>query len=189
MRAASWSSCNFPTATGSYRFPLLGYRTSDGATTLVRTSMTLIDIIGHRVIGGRVLAVMHDDAVLMRSDPVDAAAARTEFGRACPERLARQSTGVARGRLAPVDSESVGTVLVRVTWDEPVVVDRTTLTKREHIRETYTDDQGAWMLCDIPVRREITLRWDARGKERTIPFTVPTAGSVVTVGAPSQGAP
>jgi len=172
-----------------HRFPLLGYRTSDGATTLVRSSMTLIDIVGHRVVGGRVLAVLHDDAPLMRADPVDGAVARTEFGRACPERLARQGTGAARGRLAPVDSESVGAVLVRATWDEPVVVDRTTLTKREHIREAYTDDQGAWVICDIPLRRELTLRWNARGSERTIPFTMPTAGSIVTVSAPGQGPP
>lgn len=168
-----------------HRFPLLGYRTSDGASTLVRTSMTLIDIIGHRTEGGRVLAVLHERMPLMRADPVEAAFANTEFGRACPERYGRLSSGMARGTLAPVDSERVSGVLVRATWDEPVVVDRTLFTKREHIRETYTDDSGGWVLCDIPSRRDITLRWEARGQERTIPFTIPAAAGAVTVNPPA----
>ena len=164
-----------------HRFPLLGYRTSDGATTLVRTSMTLIDIVGHRVIGGRVLAVLHEQAPLMRADPVEGALATSEFGRACAERLGRQNTGAARGLLVPVDSESVSGILVRVTWDEPVVVDRTLFTKREHLREAFTDERGGFLLCDLPARRDLTLRWEARGQERTIPFTLPAAGTVVTV--------
>ncbi len=167
------------------RFPLLGYRTSDGATTLVRTSMTLIDITGHRVVGGRVLAVVNDGLTLMRSDPVEGALATSEFGRLCPERIVRQNTGAARGVLAPVDSEPVRGVLVRATWSEPVVVDRTLLTQREHVRETFTDEQGNWLLCDIPTRRDVTLRWEARGQERTIPFTLPAAGTVITVVKPA----
>lgn len=164
------------------RFPLLGYRTSDGNTTLVRTSMTLIDITGHRVVGGRVLAVMLDELTLMRSDPVEGTLANSDFGRACPERIVRQNTGAARGVLVPVDSESVRGVLVRATWSEPVVVDRTQLTQREHVRETYADEQGSWRICDIPTRRDITLRWEARGQERTFAFTLPAVGTVVTVG-------
>lgn len=164
-----------------YRFPLLGYRTSDGATTLVRTSMTLIDIVGHRVSGGRVLAVLHDARPLMRADPVEGALASSEFGRACAERIGRQNTGAARGAIVPVDSESVSGILVRATWDEPVVVDRTLLTKREHLREAFTDDRGGFLVCDLPARRDITLRWESRGQERTIPFKLPAAGTVVTV--------
>lgn len=164
------------------RYPLLGYRTSDGVTTLVRTSMTLVDITGHRSVGGRVLAVMLDQHALMRSDPVEGALANSEFGRACPERIVRQATGAARGALAPVDSESVRGIVVRATWSEPVVVDRTQLTQREQVRETFTDEQGGWRICDVPPRRDIMLRWDARGQERTIPFTLPAAGTVVTVG-------
>jgi hypothetical protein len=166
------------------RFPLLGYRTSDGATTLIRTSMTLVDITGHRVVGGRVLAVLHEQAPLVRLDPVEGAFANTEFGRACPERLGRQNTGAARGTIVPVDSESVSGRLVRATWTEPVVVDRTQLTVREHVRETFTDERGQWLVCDIPARREVTVRWDARGQEKTIPFTLETAGSVVTLPRP-----
>lgn len=167
------------------RVPLLGYRTSDGATTLVRTSMSLIDITGHRVVGGRVLAVVLDRLALMRSDPVKGALANTAFGRACPERIVTQNTGGARGVLVPVDSEPVRDVLVRATWNEPVVVDRTLLTQREHVRETFTDEQGAWLICDIPARRDITLRWEARGQERTIPFTLPAVGTVTTVAKPA----
>lgn len=163
------------------RFPLLGYRTSDGATTLIRSSMTLVDVTGHRVVGGRVLAVLAEGRPLVRLDPVEGPSATSPFGRACPERLGRQNTGAAQGVLAPVDSESVSAVLVKATWGEPVVVDRTVLTTREHIREAYTDANGAWMICDLPARRDITLRWEARGQERTIAFTVPTAGTIVTV--------
>ena len=163
------------------RFPLLGYRTSDGATTFIRSSMTLIDVTGHRVVGGRVLALLSDGRPLLRLDPVEGPSATSPFGKACPERLGRQNTGAAQGVLAPVDSESVSAVLVKATWGEPVVVDRTLLTTREHIREAYTDATGAWLICDLPARRDITLRWEARGQERTIPFTVPAAGSVVTV--------
>lgn len=163
------------------RFPLLGYRTSDGATTLIRSSMTLVDITGHRVVGGRVVAVLSEGRTLLRLDPVEGPSATSPFGKACAERLGRQNTGAAQGVLAPVDSESVSAVLVKATWGEPVVVDRTVLTTREHIREAYTDANGAWMLCDLPARRDITLRWEARGQERTIPFTIPTAGTITTV--------
>ncbi len=167
------------------RFPLLGYRTGDGNTTLVRSTMTLIDIIGHRVQGGRVLAVLKDDLPLLRADPVEGAAARSEFGRACPERVTTQLTGAARGTVAPVDSESVSGVLVRATWDEPVVVDRTEFTKREHLREAFTDAQGQWLICDIPMRRDVTVRWETRGRERTVPFTLTAPGIIQSVATPS----
>lgn len=166
------------------RAPLLGYRLTDGATTMIRTSMTLIDITGHRSVGGRVTAVMHETLPLFRVDPVDAALARTPFGQACPERLGRQNTGAVQGTIPPKDSASLSGILVRVTWEDPVVVDRTIFTKREQVRETLTDETGGFTVCDLPLRREFTLRWELRGEERSFPFTLPAAGTIVTASPP-----
>lgn len=166
------------------RTPLLGYRLSDGATTMIRTSMTLIDIIGHRSIGGRVTSVMHGTLPLLRIDPVEPAFERTQFGRACPERLVRQSTGAAQGVIPPKDSASLSGILVRLSWDDPVVVDRTLFTKREQVRETLSDATGAWLVCDVPLRREITVRWELRGEERSYTFTLPAAGTILTASPP-----
>ena len=165
------------------RFPLLGYRTGEGATTLVRTSMTLVDVIGHRVQGGRVLALESDGRGLLRVDPVDGAG---DFGRACGERVVSQQTGALRGQIAPQDSESVAGVLVRATWKEPVVVDRREFTTREQIREAFTDPAGRFTICDVPMRRDATLRWEVRGQERAVPITIGTPGAVQAVPIPRR---
>lgn len=166
------------------RVPLLGYRLSDGAMTMIRTTMTLIDITGHRSVGGRVTAVMHETLPLFIAAPVDPAVARTPFGLACPERLGRPNTGAARGAIPPKDSAALAGILVRVTWEDPVVVDRTVFTKREQVREALTDDAGAFVVCDLPTRRDFTLRWELRGEERSFAFTLPAAGAVVSVSPP-----
>lgn len=167
------------------RFPLLGYRSSDGNTTFIRSTMTLIDITGHRTQGGQLLAVLRGERPVMRIDPVEGPAAAGEFDRACPERAVRRTTAAARGTLVPADSESVTGILVRATWGEPVVVDRTQFTEREQVREAYSDADGGWIICDLPARREITLRWESRGQERTRTFTIPEAPTVFTVPPPS----
>lgn len=163
------------------RFPLLGYRAGEGNTTFIRSTMTLIDITGHRTQGGQLLAVLRGERPVMRIDPVEGPSATSEFGRACPERAVQRTTAAARGTLVPADSESVTGILVRASWGEPVVVDRTQFTEREQLREAYTDAEGGWLICDLPARREVTLRWEVRGQERTQAFTIPAAPSVFTV--------
>jgi hypothetical protein len=98
--------------------------------------------------------------------------------------VVRQATGAVRGRLVPADSEPVAGVLVRATWGDPVVVDRTQLTTREFVREAVTDARGEWLICDIPMRREGMVRWEQRGQERTIPFTLTTPAAVLTLEVP-----
>lgn len=165
------------------RFPLLGYRTGEGATTFVRTSMTLIDITGHRIQGGRVLALDADGHPLLRIDPADATVTPA-FAEACGERTVRQRTGAVRGQLAPADSESVAGLVVRATWREPVVVDRTEFTTREQLRETLTDAAGRFTLCDIAVGRDAMLRWEVRGQDRALAFSLGAPGTVFTVTVP-----
>lgn len=165
------------------RFPLLGYRASDGNTTFIRSTMTLIDITGHRTQGGLLLAVLRGEQPVMRIDPSPVSAATIDFSRACPERAVRRTTAAARGTLVPADSESVTGILVRASWGEPVVIDRTQFSEREQLREAYTDANGGWLICDLPARREVTLRWEVRGQERTQTFTIPGAPSVFIVPA------
>jgi hypothetical protein len=163
------------------RFPLLGYRSGEGNTTFIRSTMTLIDITGHRTQGGRLLAVLRGERAVLRTDPAAVSAATLEFSRACPERAVQRTTAAARGTLVPADSESVTGILVRATWGEPVVVDRTQFAEREQVREAFTDANGGWLICDLPARREVTLRWESRGQERTQSFTIPVSPSVFAV--------
>lgn len=163
------------------RFPLLGYRSASGNTTFVQSQMTLIDIIGHRVVGGRTLAVLAGERPVFRHDPVPAAQSRSEFGQLCPERLVTAQTSAARGKLVATDSLPVDRLLVRATWAVPVVVDRTEMTEREHVRETITGPDGEWTLCDLPVNRQISLSWSVRGVEGSAPLMIETAGVVVDV--------
>ena len=93
----------------------------------------------------------------------------------------QRTTAAARGTLVPADSESVTGILVRASWGEPVVIDRTQFAEREQVREAYTDADGSWLICDLPARRELTLRWEVRGQERTRTFTIPAAPTVFTV--------
>ena len=137
----------------------------------------------HAIRHGRVLALESDGRGLLRVDPVDGAG---DFGRACGERVVSQQTGALRGQIAPQDSESVAGVLVRATWKEPVVVDRREFTTREQIREAFTDPAGRFTICDVPMRRDATLRWEVRGQERAVPITIGTPGAVQAVPIPRR---
>lgn len=163
------------------RFPLLGYRQTAGKTTFVRSSMTLIDIIGHRTVGGRVMAMRQGDRLLFQRDAVERPASASEFARLCPERLVTAKTAAARGQLVADDSLGVEGVTVRATWSVLVVVDRTRMDQREHVRETVADGTGAWVLCDIPVDRDVAITWDVRGNEVTHPLKVLQPNSVVVI--------
>jgi hypothetical protein len=161
------------------RFPLLGYRSSSGNTTFVQSQMTLVDVIGHRVLGGRTTAVLAGDRPVFQHDPVPAAIARTPFGQLCAERLVTAQTAAARGRLVATDSLPVDRLVVRARWGVPVVVDRTQMTEREHVRETMTGPDGEWSLCDLPVDRDITISWSVRGVEGSAPLRIASPGTVV----------
>lgn len=167
----------------NHRFPLLGYRQTGGTTTFVRTSMTLVDIVGHRTLGGSVTALLDGDRTLYRRDAVERPAASTEFGHLCPERLTTSRTAAARGRLVSPDSLGAGGVTVRAAWDVLVVVDRTKMDHREHVRETLADSEGNWVLCDIPIDRDVEFRWEIRGTQFTQSAKVTEPNSVVDIPA------
>ncbi|HVH40078.1 MAG TPA: carboxypeptidase-like regulatory domain-containing protein [Gemmatimonadaceae bacterium] len=163
------------------RFPLLGYRQSAGATTLIQSQMTLIDVIGHRTLGGRITAVTHDGKPLFQHDALPAAALRTPYGGLCPERLVTAAAAAARGTIVPSDSLAAGQIAVRATWKVLVVVDRTEMAEREQVRETITGDDGAWVLCDLPVDRDVEISWEIRGKAETRPVRFTEALAVLVV--------
>ena len=153
------------------RFPLLGYRSSSGATTFVESKMTLVDITGHRVVGGRVNAILGGARPVFQVDPLPPL--RSEFAALCPERVVSAQTAAAMGRIAAEDSLPVYRLAVRASWKTLVVVDRTQMTEREHVRETLTGPDGEWALCDLPVDRDVMLVWNIRGKDviKTIKLT------------------
>lgn len=167
----------------NHRYPLLGYRQTGGTTTFVRTSMTLIDIIGHRTVGGGVTALMDGDRTLYRRDAVERPTSGSEFGQLCPERIASSRVAAARGTLVSPDSLGTGGVTVRATWDVLVVVDRTKMEHREHVRETVSDAGGRWVLCDLPVDRDVEFHWEIRGTPFVHAAKVTQPNSVVDVPA------
>lgn len=162
-----------------HRFPLLGYRQTSGNTSFVQTSMTLVDIIGHRVVGGRVTALLAGDQPVFQHEPVTTVRRPPPFAVACPERLVSAATSAATGKLVATDSLGVDRVLVRAAWKVLVVVDRTQMAEREHVRETTTGPDGEWTLCDMPVNRDIEVSWSLRGKEEKRPLKIEQAGLVV----------
>lgn len=157
-------------STWHQRVPLLGYRQADGTTTFVRSQMTLVDIIGHRTIGGRVTATLHQGRPTWQRDPLLRPVSTTAFGQACSERLVTAATAAARGRIVSDSGDALPGVLVRAYWEVPVVVDRTQMAAREHVREALTTEDGSWTLCDLPVKRDVTLRWEIQGKESSVPL-------------------
>jgi hypothetical protein len=169
------------------RTPFLGYTESDGTTTFIRSQMTLIDIIAHFVIGGRVTAINAGPRMLVQRNGLVGAEAFTPAGRVCRERLVTASTGAARGRIVPDTGSPVAGILVRAVWEVPVVIARTQMSTRELIRETLTDDAGAWTLCDIPVGRDVTIRWEVLGDERSTPIRLEEAGGMVEVRTAEAG--
>ena len=52
------------------------------------------------------------------------------------------------------------------------------------MRETLTDADGNWALCDIPVDRDVTIRWDVGDAERRIPIRIAQPFSVLEVRQP-----
>ncbi len=158
------------------RTPLLGYRSASGNTTFVQSQMTLVDITGHRVTGGRVNAVLGAGRPVLQVDPLPPS--RSEFTASCPERVVSSSTAAAKGRLIAADSQPAYRVAVRGSWKTLVVVDRTEMTEREHVRETVTDANGEWLLCDLPVEKDVTLIWSVLGKDEVKAIKL-TRGGVV----------
>jgi hypothetical protein len=169
------------------RTPFLGYRQADGTTTFVRSTMTVVDVIAHFVTGGRVTAISAGERLLVQRGGLVGAEANTPAGRACPERLVTAATGAARGRIVPDSGRMAGGILVRAVWEVPVVIARTQMSTREMVRETLTDDTGAWLLCDIPVGRETSIRWTVRDEERSVPLLLTTPGAIADVAMPAGG--
>lgn len=154
------------------RFPLIGYRSSEGTTTFVRSSIMVADLTGFRSQGGFITAVGRDGRVLWQRDPVTDAMPASRAAARCSERALARSTVAAEGTLPADDSASTpGRVLLRAVWTEPVILDRTTYGAREQVRETLTDESGGWVLCDLPPNRAFTLQWEVLGNLRTLPVT------------------
>lgn len=169
------------------RTPFLGYRQADGTTTFIRSSMTVVDVIAHFSTGGQVLAITDGGTLRFQRDGVSPQVAATPFGRACQERAGPARSAAVQGRL-PADSNGVprAGVVVRATWEVPVVVARTELATRENVRETRTDRTGAWTLCDLPVQRDLIIRWEVADDETQIPIRLETPFTLVEVAAPPE---
>ncbi|MCC7002892.1 MAG: carboxypeptidase regulatory-like domain-containing protein [Gemmatimonadaceae bacterium] len=150
------------------RFPLLGYRTVDGVTTFVRSSTMLTDVTGYRSLGGFMTAVGREGSTIWQRDPITDAIPASRAATRCAERAVGRTTAVAEGKL-PVDDSTMTAsgIVLRAVWNEPVIIDRTTFGAREHVRETMTDEDGGWILCDLPPDRSYVLKWEVQGDERT----------------------
>jgi hypothetical protein len=150
------------------RFPLVGYRTVDGVTTFVRSSTMLTEVTGFRSLGGFMTAVGRDGQPIWQRDPITDAIPASRAATRCAERAVGRTTAVAEGKL-PVDDSTttVSGILLRAVWNEPVIIDRTTFGAREQVRETMTEEDGGWILCDLPPDRTYVLKWEVQGNERT----------------------
>ena len=150
------------------RFPLVGYRTVDGATTFVRSSTMLTEVTGYRSLGGFMTAVGREGHPIWQRDPITDAIPASRAATRCAERAVGRTTAVAEGKLPADDSTlTVSGILLRAVWNEPVIIDRTTFGAREHVRETMTEADGGWILCDLPPDRAYVLKWEVQGNERT----------------------
>jgi hypothetical protein len=169
----------------SQRTPFLNYYAGEGNTTLIRTQMTRVDVVAHFLSGGRVLAVADSGGTRYQRDPHGARVAGTAFAPLCPERTTIQPTAAVRGRFLndSTDLPLAGTV-IRASWATPVIVNRTELQDREEVRETTTDQNGSWALCDIPLERDVMIRWEAGDAERRVPLRVAQPFSVTEVRQP-----
>jgi hypothetical protein len=167
------------------RTPFLNYFAGEGNTTLIRTQMLQVDVVAHFVAGGRVLALVDDGTMVYQRDPHGVRVAGTPFAPLCPERTTIQPTAAARGRLRADSSDApMANTVIRASWTLPVIVNRTEVQEREEVREAITDDDGHWFLCDIPLEREVTIRWETGSAERRIPIRATQAFSVVEVEQP-----
>lgn len=169
----------------SQRTPFLNYFVGEGNTTLIRTQMTRVDVIAHFVTGGHMLAVFDSAATRFQRDPHGARVAGTPFAPLCPERTTIQPTAAARGRFTADSSDQpLAFTVIRASWVLPVIVNRTELQEREEVRETTTDALGNWALCDIPIGRDVTIRWDVGDAERRIPLRIAQPFTVTEVRQP-----
>lgn len=167
------------------RTPMVGYRQSDGNTSFIRTQMTLVDVIAHRSIGGRILAIGDGRRTYYQYSPLLPAVAATPFGAICKERAVTYSSAAARGKLMVDSTQSVTAgVRIRGRWEVPVVIDRTEMSTREHIREAITEDDGSWMLCDLPVDRDIFIEWVSKGDDMSRTIRINQSSTVVEVNLP-----
>lgn len=150
------------------RFPLVGYRTVDGVTTFVRSSTMLTEVTGFRSLGGFMTAVGREGRPIWQRDPITEAMPASRAATRCAERAVGRTTAVAEGRLPSDDSTMAASgIVLRAVWNEPVIIDRTTFGAREHVRETMTEADGGWILCDLPPDRPYVLKWEVQGNERT----------------------
>ena len=169
----------------SQRTPFLNFFAGEGNTTLIRTQMMRVDVVAHFLTGGRVLAVFDSGATRFQRDPHGARVAGTPFAPLCPERTTIQPTGAVRGRFTNDSSDlPLVSTTIRASWVTPVIVNRTDLQEREEVRETTTDDAGAWALCDIPINRDVVIRWELGDAERRIPLRVTQPFSLTEVQQP-----
>lgn len=165
------------------RTPFLNFFAGEGNTTLIRTQMMQVDVVAHFVAGGQVLAVADEDnRLVFQRNPHGVRVAGTPFAPLCPERTTIQQTAAIRGHLLADSSDTpLSNTVVRASWTLPVIVNRTDVQEREEVREAITDADGAWFLCDIPIDRDVTVRWESGSAERRIPVRVTQGFSVVEV--------
>ncbi|MBA3853948.1 MAG: hypothetical protein C0503_06005 [Gemmatimonas sp.] len=168
------------------RTPFLNYFAGEGNTTLIRTQMLQVDVVAHFVAGGQVLAVADDsNRLVFQRNPHGVRVAGTPFAPLCPERTTIQPTAALRGQLRADSSDApMANTVIRASWTLPVIVNRTDVQEREEVREAITDAEGRWFLCDIPLEREVTVRWETGTEERRIPVRATQAFSVVEVQQP-----
>lgn len=169
----------------SQRTPFLNFFAAEGNTTLIRTSMTRVDVVAHFLIGGRILAVADSGGTRFQRNPHGVRTAGTRFAPLCPERTTIQPTAAVVGTFVRDSTgEPMSSTVIRASWSLPVVVDRTELQEREEVRETTTDDAGAWSICDIPLDRDVVVRWDVGDTERRVTVRITQAFSVTEVRQP-----
>lgn len=167
------------------RTPFLNFFAGEGNTTLIRTQMMQVDVVAHFVAGGQVLALADGTQLVYQRNPHGVRVAGTPFAPLCPERTTIQPTAALRGQLRSDSSDApLANTVVRASWTLPVIVNRTDVQEREEVREAITDADGKWFLCDIPLEREVIVRWESGYAERRIPVRATQAFSVVDVVQP-----
>jgi hypothetical protein len=185
MRFARTTTGGWLIAEWAQRTPFLNYFAGEGNTTFIRTQMTMVDVVAHFIAGGRILAVADSGGLRFQRDPYGVRIAGTPFARHCIERTSALPTAAIHGvlRADSTDLPLAGTV-IRASWTVPVIVNRTELAEREEVRETTTAADGAWALCDIPVDRDLVVRWEQGADERRIPVRVTQPLSLTEVTQP-----
>lgn len=162
------------------RTPFLNYFAGEGNTTMFRTQMLHVDVVAHFVAGGQVLALVESGQLRYQRAPHGARVAGTPFAPLCPERTTIQPTAVVRGTLrADTADVPMARTVIRASWTLPVIVNRTEVQEREEVREATTDEEGRFFICDIPLERIVTIRWETGTEERRVPIRARQAFSVI----------